>query len=93
MAGLSNSFPDETVRLRFVRKLYQLLMHGRFPFKERKMCVWGPPNSGKTTWFSIIEGLVSTPHISSVTKEGKFALQMVTDEAEVMLIEEWEAGS
>ena len=52
----------------------------------------GPPNSGKSTWFSIIEGIVATPHIASVTKEGKFALQMLNADSEVVLIEEWEKG-
>ena len=54
--GVENSFPNIVVRKRFYVKYYQLLMHGQFPMKETKLCLVGPPDSGKTSWFSPFEG-------------------------------------
>ena len=52
----------------------------------------GPPNSGKSTWFSTVQGIILTPHIASVTKEGKFATHMLNNDTQVVLMEEWEKG-
>ena len=27
-------------------------MHGKFPMKERKLLLEGPPDNGKTSWFA-----------------------------------------
>ena len=44
----------------FFKKYYQLLLHGKFPVKETKLCLVGPPDSGKTSWFCPFEGLESS---------------------------------
>jgi len=54
--GVENSFGNPVVRKRFYKKYYQLLLHRRFPMKETKLCLVGPPDSGKTSWFSPFEG-------------------------------------
>jgi len=56
LKGVENSFPNAVRRLRFYKKYYQLLLHGKFPMKESKLCLVGPPDSGKTSWFSPFEG-------------------------------------
>ena len=50
--GVENSFPDRIVRMSFYQKYDQLLVHGKFPMKEKKLVVAGPPDSGKTIWFA-----------------------------------------
>ena len=40
------------VRRSFHQKYYQILMHGKFPTKKRKLLLVGPPDSGKTSWFA-----------------------------------------
>jgi len=57
---VENSFPNPVVKRRFYKKYYQLLLHKKFPMKETKLCVVGPPDSGKTSWFNfILEKIVS----------------------------------
>ena len=31
-------------------------MYGKFPMKERKLLLVGPPDSGKTSWFAPFQG-------------------------------------
>ena len=31
-------------------------MHGKFPMKEIKLLLVGPPDSGKTSWFAPFQG-------------------------------------
>ena len=50
--SVCNSFPGEVERRQFLRKYYQILLHGKFPQKTTKLCVVGPSDSGKTSWFS-----------------------------------------
>ena len=43
----------------FYQKYYQLLLHGQFPMKEKKLLVVGPPDSGKTSWFAPFQGMLT----------------------------------
>ena len=54
--GVENSIPDENDRMCFFPKYYQILLCGKFPVKETKLMLLGPPDSGKTSWFSPLEG-------------------------------------
>ena len=47
--GIKNSFPDRITRINFYQKYYQLLLHGMFPVKEKKLLVVGPADGGKTS--------------------------------------------
>ena len=42
--------------LSFYKKYSQILMHGKFPMKERKLLLVGPQDSGKTIWFAPFQG-------------------------------------
>lgn len=54
--GVENSFPNPVERIQFYQKWYQILLHGKFPMKESKLILVGPPDSGKTSWFAPFEG-------------------------------------
>ena len=57
--GIENSFPDCITRMSFYQKYYQLLLHGKFPIKEKKLLVVGPPDSAKTSWFVPFQGILT----------------------------------
>ena len=43
----------------FYQKYCQLLLHGKFPMKEKKLLVVGPLYSGKTSWFAPFQGMLT----------------------------------
>jgi len=43
--------------LRVTRISSTLYLHGKFPHKESKLMLLGPPDSGKTSWFSPFQGI------------------------------------
>ena len=53
---MRNSFPDEFVCRSVYQKYYQMLQHGKFPMKEKKIPLVGPPNCGQTSWFAPFQG-------------------------------------
>ena len=57
--GIENSFPDRITRMSFYQKYYQFLLHRKFPMKEKKLLVVGPPDSGKTSWFASFQGILT----------------------------------
>ena len=44
-----NSFPEDEIRANFLNKFYQCLLAGRMPYKVKKLVVYGPKDSGKTS--------------------------------------------
>ena len=57
--GIENSFPNRITRMSFYQKYFQLLLHGKFPMKETKLLVVGPPDRGKTSWFAPFQGMLA----------------------------------
>ena len=57
--GIENSFPDRITRMSFCQKYFHLLLHGKFPMKEKKLLVVGHPDSGKTSWFAPFQGMLT----------------------------------
>lgn len=91
--SLENSFEDNDTRIKFIRKYYQLLLHKQFPMKTRKLCVVGETDSGKTAWFSPFQGIIPTANIAGVTREKQFAGHLITDETEIVFMDEWSTDS
>ena len=83
-----NSFPDEGERRRFLRKNF-----GKFPQKTTKLCVVGPSDSGKTSWFSPFQGVLPVSGIASVTKEKHFSAHFIKPSTQVVFIDEWTSDS
>ena len=84
-----NSFPDKQERVNFLNKFYQCLMAGRMPHKCPKLVVAGPKDSGKTTWLSVLTGVISARYIATVTKEKQFSMQMISEDTQLVFIDEW----
>ena len=91
--SVCNSFPDEGERRRFLRKYYQILLHGKFPQKTTKLCVVGPSDSGKTSWFSPFQGVLPVSGIASVTREKHFSAHLIKPSTQVVFIDEWTSDS
>ena len=63
--------------MNFYQKYSKLPLHGKFPMKEKKLLVVGPPDSGKTSLFAPlqlmlinIDLLFSNEKITSITCSG-----------------------
>ena len=91
--GILNSFPDADTRGKFLNKFYQCLMAHRFPHKVRKLVVAGPKDSGKTSWASVFWRIIPPDNIASITNEGQFSAAMLTDDTELVLVDEWSANT
>ena len=87
--GVLNSFPDLPERMKFLNKFYQCLMAHRMPHKTRKLVVYGPKDSGKTSWFHVFLGVIPMKFIASITSEKQFAASMITNDSELIFLDEW----
>ena len=72
--------------------LYQLLLNGLMPWKQKKMVVTGPPDSGKSSWLEPILAVLDRRHLATCTNESKFSCQMINDDTQLIWLDEWEAG-
>ena len=87
--GIFNSFPDLNERIQFLNEYYQCLMAHRMPHKKRKLVVWEPKDSGKTSWFNVFLGLIPMKFIASITNEKQFSAVMISDETQLVFLDEW----
>ena len=87
--GILNSFPDEEVRVNFLNKFFQCLLSFNMPHKVRKLVVAGPRDSGKTSWSNIFHRIIPDHCIASVTKERQFSSAMITNETQLVIVDEW----
>ena len=90
--SLRNSFPDDVERVLFLKMLYQLLLHGRWPWKRPKMVLTGPPNSGKTSWLEPILAVLDRRFLATCTDEKKFSCQSITEQTQLIWLDEWQPG-
>ena len=91
--GIYNSFPDDDVRVSFLNKFYQCLLPFSMPQKVKKLVVVGPKDSGKTCWANIFHRIIPTGYIASLTRERQFSAAMITNETELVIVDEWSASS
>ena len=91
-SSILNSFPDPVSYARLLNKWYQLLLHEKMLHKVRKLLVWGPSDSGKSTWLEPFRGIIPDKYIASITKEGKFGTSMITADTQLTFIDEFVPG-
>ncbi|XP_066930600.1 uncharacterized protein [Clytia hemisphaerica] len=91
--GVENSFGNPRIRKKFYKKYYQLLMHGQFPHKETKMCLVGPADSGKTSWFSCFQGIIPSKYIAGVMNDGRFSAALINSNTQIVMMDEWTPDS
>ncbi|XP_066917465.1 uncharacterized protein [Clytia hemisphaerica] len=87
--GIENSFPNPAIRKEFLVKYYQILLHQQFPKKEAKLILVDPPDSGKSSWFCPMEGLVPSKFISCIVPDGRFSAADVNKNTQVIVMDEW----
>ena len=91
--AIHNSFPEEQVRLNFLNKFYQCFLAYKIPQKTRKLVVTGPRDSGKTSWASIFRRIIPEEYIASITNERQFSASMITNDTQLVLIDEWSTNT
>lgn len=68
-------------------------MHGQFPHKETKMCLVGPADSGKTSWFSCFQGIIPSKYIAGVMNDGRFSAALINSNTQIVMMDEWTPDS
>ena len=87
--SLENSFEPDVLR-KFCRKMLQLLCKENFPFKAKKIAIFGESDSGKTTWFAPFKAIIGEDNVADIVDEGRFAMQMVNEDTECIFMDEWD---
>ena len=80
---------DDAVLTSLLQKWYQLALKDQFPQKTKKLCCVGQADSGKTSWFSPFEGIISQDKLASVTRDSHFSASMLTEDTECLFVDEW----
>ena len=68
-------------------------MAGCMPHKVRKLVVYGPKNSGKTSWFHVFLGIISIRYMASITQEKQFSTCMLKADTQIVFLDEWSENS
>ena len=84
---LENSLSDREIA-EFCEDYLKLLTFDQKRHKDRVPCLIGDANSGKTTLFHPILGLIHHSNVSTITKQRVFNKAMITKSTEVILIDE-----
>lgn len=56
------------------------------------VCI-GPSNSGKTLWLTPILEVLDVDKVATVTREGKFPANMVSESTQLIFVNEWAPDS
>lgn len=88
---LENSLSESQVSA-FCEDFLKLLNYKRKQHKDKVPCLVGDSNSGKTSLFFPIQGLVHHGNIATVTKQRAFNKAMITPFTEVIFIDEADEG-
>ena len=91
--AILNSFPDDDERAKFLNKFYQCLSAFNMPHKVKKLVVAGPKDSGKTSWSNIFHRIIPSAAIASLTKEKQFSAAMITNDTQLVIVDEWSAST
>ena len=63
------------------------------PHKVKKLVVAGPKDSGKTCWSNIFHHIIPSSAIASLNKEKQFSAAMITNETQLVIVDEWLANT
>ena len=63
------------------------------PHNVRKLVVVGPKDSGKTSWSNVFQRLIPSGCIASVTNEGQFSAAMITNDTQLVIVDEWSVAN
>ena len=63
------------------------------PHKVKKLVVAGPKDSEKTSWSNILHRIIPSSAIASLTKEKQFSAAMITNEIQLVIVDEWSANT
>ena len=91
--SLCNSFPDEGERRRFLRKYYQILLHGKFPQKTTKLCVVGPSDFAKCHGFLLFKVFSQCQELLVLQRKKHFSAHLSKPSTQVVFIDEWTSDS
>ena len=84
-----NSFEDIVTRVNFLNKFYHCLLASKMPQKVRKLVVFGPRDSGKTSWANVFHRIVPRECIVSVINESQFSMAMIREDTQLVIVDEW----
>ena len=91
--AIMNSFPEDEIRANFLNKFYDCLLAGRMPHKVRKLVVYGPKDSGKTSWFQVFLGIIPIQYVALITQEKQFSTSMIKQDTQIVFLDEWSENS
>jgi len=84
---LENSLPEAEIEI-FCEDFLRLLNHNKKRHKDKVPCLIGAANSGKTSLFQPLLGLVHHSNIASITKQRVFNKAMINRFTELIFIDE-----
>ena len=84
---LENSLPEADIEM-FCEDFLRLLMHNQKRHKDKVPCLVGAANSGKTSLFQPILGLVHHSNVATITKQRVFNKAMINRFTELIFVDE-----
>ncbi|KAK2548309.1 hypothetical protein P5673_031541 [Acropora cervicornis] len=84
---LENSLPEAEIST-FCEDFLKLLNHNQKRHKDRVPCLIGAANSGKTSLFQPLLGLIHHSHIATISKQRVFNKAMINRFTELIFIDE-----
>ena len=91
--AIMNSFPEDEIHANFLNKFYQCLLARRMPHKVRKLVVYRPKDSGKTSWFQVFLGIIPIQYVASITQEKQFSTSIIKQDTQIVFLDEWSENS
>lgn len=88
-SAIEHWFPRLEDQVKLAHRIYQCLLCFQLPDKTRKLTLIGKIDSGKTSIMNFFSALIPEEKISILTKETTFGLSMITDDTELLYVDEW----
>ena len=55
--------------------------------------MYGPKDSGKTSWFQVFLGTIPVQYVASITQEKQFSASMIKQDTQIVFLGEWSENS